>query len=420
MTSLLGTPVVLPNGTVISNRLVKAATSEGLSDSENHATSRLVTLYERWARSGAGLILSGNIQVDRWHLERPSNVVLSDETGLDRLAAVAAAATSGGSAFWAQLSHTGRQVSDFINPEPLSSSDVDIDVPRGLGLTFAKPKAMTEADIARAIAQFATAAGLAQEAGFTGVQFHAAHGYLISQFLSPLSNRRTDRWGGSLENRSRLLLEVMAAVREAVGPDFPIGTKLNASDFQKGGFTNAECIALVALLNDSSLDLLELSGGSLEQPKVVGISVKDEGADAIPASTRKREAYFVEFAAAVRAAANMPVLVTGGFRSAQGMIEAIQNGDLDLVGMARPFIADPEIARKLISGEVDTAPTPEKTLEIGHLMQWFSVQIDRMGDGLMPDRTLEGAAASEQFVNLETGYMTALLEQRAHERSVAA
>lgn len=420
MTSVLGTPVVLPNGTVLKNRLVKAATSEGLSDVHNHATSRLVALYKRWARSGAGLILSGNIQVDRWHLERPGNVVLSDEIGLDRLAEVASAATSEGSAFWAQLSHTGRQVSDFINAEPLSSSDVDIEVPRGLGLTFAKPKEMTEVDIARAIEQFATAATLARKAGFTGVQFHAAHGYLISQFLSPLSNRRTDRWGGSLENRSRLLLEVMAAVRNAVGPDFPIGIKLNASDFQKGGFTNEECIALVALLNDTSLDLLELSGGSLEQPKVVGISVKDEGVDAIPASTRKREAYFVEFAGAVRAAARMPVLVTGGFRTAEGMIEAIENGELDLIGMARPFIADPDIARKLISGEVGAAPTPEKTLEIGHLMQWFSVQIERLGDGREPDQDLDGASASEEFVNIETASMTALLVSRSAENSLAA
>src|SRR6202011_3818026 len=180
---------------------------------------------------------------------------------------------------------------------------VELDVMRGAGFSFAKPRAMTEEDIERAIGQFGFAARQVREAGFTGVTLHAAHGYLISQFLSPLTTRRQDKWGGSLENRARFLKGVLAAVREAVGAGFPIGIKLNSSDFQRGGFTNAECIELVRRLNDSDLDLLELSGGSLEQPKVVGISVQDEGEDKLPESTSKREAYFVEFAGGVRAVA---------------------------------------------------------------------------------------------------------------------
>jgi 2,4-dienoyl-CoA reductase-like NADH-dependent reductase (Old Yellow Enzyme family) len=233
-TTILGTPLNLPCGATLPNRLAKAAMSEGLADADNQATPRLEALYRRWANSGAGLLLTGNLQVDRWHLERPSNVVLDDEAGLPALAAVAAAGKAGGSHFWAQLSHTGRQVSDAINPAPLSPSSVDIDVPRGLGYSFAKPREMTEADIDHAIRQFAFAAQYARRAGFTGVQLHAAHGYLISQFLSPLSNRRTDRWGGPLESRSRFLLAIINAVRGAVGSDFPIGIKLNSSDFQKG------------------------------------------------------------------------------------------------------------------------------------------------------------------------------------------
>jgi len=303
-TTILGSPLDLPCGATLPNRLAKAAMSEGLADADNQPTLRLEALYSRWANSGAGLLFTGNFQVDRWHLERPSNVVLDDEADLPALAAVAAAGKAGGSHFWAQLSHTGRQVSDAINPAPLSPSSVDIDVPRGLGYSFAKPRKMTEADIDHAVRQFAFAAQYARRAGFTGVQLHAAHGYLISQFLSPLSNRRIDRWGGSLENRSRFLLAIIDAVRDAVGSDFPIGIKLNSSDFQKGGFTNTECIELVRRLNDSNLDLLELSGGSLEQPKVVGISVRDEGEDKLPESTIKREAYFVEFAGAVRANAD--------------------------------------------------------------------------------------------------------------------
>jgi 2,4-dienoyl-CoA reductase-like NADH-dependent reductase (Old Yellow Enzyme family) len=301
-TSALAEPLRLPSGVVLPNRIVKAAMSEGMADADNRATARLKTLYRRWAGSGAGLLLSGNIQVDRWHLERPGNVVLDDDSGLAALAAVAKAGRAEGAAFWAQLAHTGRQVSDIVNPAPLSPSDVEIDVIRGAGFSFARPRAMNEAQIERAIDQFAAAARRARSAGFTGVQLHAAHGYLFSQFLSPLANRRTDRWGGSLENRARFLLAAIAAVRVAVGPDFPIGIKLNASDFQKGGFTNAECLELVRWLNTSSLDLLELSGGSLEQPKIVGFSIKDEGEDAPRPSTVAREAYFVAFAGAVRAA----------------------------------------------------------------------------------------------------------------------
>jgi len=208
----------------------------------------------------------------------------------EQLARLAAAGRSGGAQFWAQLSHTGRQVDAAVNPAPLAPSVVELDVLRGAGFNFAKPRAMTEGEIERAIGQFGFAARQVHVAGFTGVTLHAAHGYLISQFLSPLTNRRQDKWGGSLENRARLLMSVLAAVREAVGAEFPIGIKLNSSDFQKGGFTSAECIELVKMLNRTSLDLLELSGGSLEQPKVMGITLKDEGEDGPRQSTTAREA----------------------------------------------------------------------------------------------------------------------------------
>jgi 2,4-dienoyl-CoA reductase-like NADH-dependent reductase (Old Yellow Enzyme family) len=333
MADALTQPLALPCGAMLPNRLAKAAMSEGLADPANHSTLRLETLYRRWAGSGAGLILSGNIQVDRWHLERPSNVVIDDGSGCEQLARLAAAGRPQGGHFWAQLSHTGRQVSSHINAAPLSPSDVEIDVIRRAGFSFAKPKAMTAGEIRHAIDQFAFAARAVKDAGFTGVCVHAAHGYLISQFLSPLSNRRTDEWGGELENRSRLLLEVIAAVRRAVGPQFPIAIKLNASDFQKGGFTHAECVALAKRLNGTGLDLLELSGGSLEQPKVVGVTLKDEGEDGPRATTAGREAYFVAFAKAVRGVAHMPVMVTGNFRSVTGMTEALQGGELDLIGL---------------------------------------------------------------------------------------
>ncbi len=413
MTNPLARPLDLPCGATLSNRLAKAAMSEGLADSGNHSTPGLETLYRRWAGSGAGLLLSGNIQDDRRHLERPNNVVIDDDdSGRAQLARLAEAGTSQGGHFWAQLSHTGRQVSSYINPAPLSSSDVEIDVIRNAGFSFAKP--MSEAEIGHAIDQFALAAKEVKDARFTGLSLHAAHGYLISQFLSPLSNRRTDRWGGPLENRARFLLEVIVAIRRAVGPQFPIGIKLNASDFQKGGFTNAECVELVKLLNGVGLDLLELSGGSLEQPKVVGATLKDEGEDGPRASTLAREAYFVAFAGAVRKVAGMPVMVTGGFRSVAGMVEALEGGDLDVVGLARPLIADPEAPRRLLAGEIDKLPSPEAALNPFHILPWNSLQIERLGDGLDPDLSLTGEAAMAAFVELEGRNMAALLDRRGH------
>jgi 2,4-dienoyl-CoA reductase-like NADH-dependent reductase (Old Yellow Enzyme family) len=411
MTSTLAAPLALPCGAVLPNRICKAAMSEGLADAENHSTPHLEVLYRRWAHSGAGLLLSGNVQVDRMHLERPLNLVLDDDQGMEQLKALAKAGTEGGAHFWLQLSHTGRQVSELINPAPLAPSCVQVDVPRALG-TFAPPREMTETDIAKAVAQFTFAAQKTQEAGFTGVELHAAHGYLLSQFLSPLTNRRTDRWGGSLENRSRLLLNTIASIRAAVGPAFPIGIKLNSSDFQKGGFTHAECLELVKLLNHSTLDLLELSGGSLEQPKPFGVTFKDEGEDAPRASTVKREAYFVEFAGAVRKVATMPVMVTGNFRTVSGMTAALEAGELDIIGLGQPMICDPSTPMKVIRGEVDRIVDIGKTLNPFHLLGWLNYQIERLADGLDPDLKLSGEEAAERFAEIEEKNMSALLERR--------
>ncbi|HEY4242929.1 MAG TPA: NADH:flavin oxidoreductase/NADH oxidase family protein [Kofleriaceae bacterium] len=398
--------ITLPCGVTLANRLVKASMSEGIAGHDNRATDRIVTLYRRWSRSGAGLLLSGNFQVDKGHLERPLNIVV-DETGLDGLAHVAQAGSANGAQFWAQLSHTGRLVSSTINSAPLAPSEVELDVPASLGRSYAKPQAMTEEQIAHAIAQFGSAARLVKAAGFTGVHVHGAHGYLISQFLSGRSNVRSDRWGGTLLNRARFLLETIASIRAAVGQRFPIGLKLNSSDFMKGGFTNDDALEVVGWLNDSGLDLLELSGGSVEQPKSFGITFKDEGQDARPESTIKREAYFVDFAAKIRNVAKMPVMVTGGFRTADAMNHAISAGEVDMIGLARPFCADPDIAAKLLSGESDRAPSLEATLAPFLVLPWCNVQIERMADGLEPDLALTGEDAVARFKALETGNLAA-------------
>ena len=384
-----------------------------MADSDNHVTPRLVELYRRWSESGAGLLLSGNMQVDRLLLERPGNVVLDGAAGADALARLATAGKARGAHFWAQLSHAGRQVSESINPSPLAPSSVKLDFQlRFAGYVFGTPTLMTEGDIANAIAQFASAAQQVRAAGFSGLQIHGAHGYLISQFLSPLVNRRADRWGGSLSNRSRLLFEVLTAVREAVGPAFPVGLKLNASDFQVGGFTNVECIELVRALNNFSLDLLELSGGSLEQPKVVGVALKDQGVDGQRGKTAQREAYFIEFAGAVRAAAAMPVMVTGGFRTAAAMVAALEAGELDVVGLGRPLITDPLAPARLLQGDASIASRAAESLAVFYVPAWFNIQLERLADGLDADLSLGGAEAGAMFKEIERQMTAALLARR--------
>ncbi len=226
---------------------------------------------------------------------------------------------------------------------------------------YCKPVPLTEEEILDLVQRFAAAAVTARETGFTGVQVHGAHGYLISSFLSPVTNQRTDAWGGSLENRARFLLEVVRAVRRAVGPDFPVALKLNSDDFRKGGFSHAECLRVVQWLNDEALDLLEVSGGSYEQPRLIGAEGRTEDAVPVRPSTRAREAYFLDYAAAIRRVARMPLMVTGGFRSRAAM-EAALEADCDVIGLGRPLCCQPDFPRRLLAREVDSIERIEDRL----------------------------------------------------------
>jgi len=275
---VLKQPLALPCGASLPNRLAKAAMTEGLADGALRATPSLERLYRTWSEGGCGLLLTGNVQVDRFDLERPANVAIDqseprtfDAEARARLAAWARAGTVNGNHLWVQLSHAGRQSPRYVTGRPLAPSPVQLDL---LG-SFARPRALTEDEILGLIRRFAHAAQVVREAGFTGVQVHGAHGYLISSFLSPVTNRRTDDWGGTLANRARFLRETVRAVRHAVGADFPVALKLNSDDFRKGGFTHDECLQVVAWLNDESLDLLEVSGGTYEQPRLIGFEGRD-------------------------------------------------------------------------------------------------------------------------------------------------
>jgi 2,4-dienoyl-CoA reductase-like NADH-dependent reductase (Old Yellow Enzyme family) len=207
---------------------------------------------------------------------------------------------------------------------------------------FAEPKPMSESDIAEVIQRFATSAALAEKAGFTGVQIHAAHGYLISQFLSPLTNRRTDQWGGSLENRARLLLAVVSAVRQAVSPQFCVSVKLNSADFQRGGFDADDARQVIQWLNDQPLDLLELSGGSYEAPAMQG--------DARDGRTLAREAYFLEMAGELASVASMPVMVTGGIRRL-AIVEQVLDSGIAMAGIGTALAIEPQLVKRWREGQ---------------------------------------------------------------------
>ncbi|MEN9289085.1 MAG: hypothetical protein RL317_708 [Pseudomonadota bacterium] len=355
----------LPCGAELKNRLAKGAMTEGLATPDGVPTEALARLYQCWADGGAGMLLTGNVIVDRDHLERPGNVVIDKKPSAEMMAALKAWAKAGtvnGTHLWMQISHGGRQTQTLVNPTPKAPSAVKLGLPGG---QFGTPVPLTENEIKDLIQRFAIAAKAAKDAGFTGVQIHAAHGYLISQFLSPRSNQREDEWGGSLENRARFLMESVRAVRKAVGKAFPVSVKLNSADFQRGGFAFEESLQVARWLEAEGLDLLEISGGSYEQPRMMDLDGMEEVEDQkVPASTAAREAYFVDFAKAMKAELKtLPLMVTGGFRTRAAMDHALATGGADLIGLGRPLCGAPYACNDLLNGAADI-PRFEKQLHL--------------------------------------------------------
>ncbi|PZO52301.1 MAG: NADH:flavin oxidoreductase [Alphaproteobacteria bacterium] len=405
-TSAFAAPLVLPSET-LPNRLAKAAMTEGMADLQGRPSVDLVRLYEAWGRGGAGVLISGNVPVDANHLERPGNVIIAgaqDAAAKAALRRLTQAARAGGAGFWIQLSHAGRQTPALVNPTPKAPSAVALALP---GKLYGTPVPMSGDDIRAVIRRFAEAGAVSREVGFTGVQIHGAHGYLISQFLSPLANKREDEWGGALENRARLLLEIVRATRAAVGADFTLAVKLNSADFQRGGFAPGESMQVAQWLEAEGVDLLEVSGGNYEQPRMM----KMEGLEAadvsgLPASTAAREAYFLDFAVELRKHVKTPLMVTGGMRTAQAMNEAIERDGVALIGIGRPMVVDPDAPRRLLEGAPSldryeerlrlgpgffSQRSPSKTLRALNgfgALYWQYQQLRRIGRGQAPDMKL--------------------------------
>lgn len=382
---LLGSPFKLANGQVIKNRLFKSAMSEQLGTKLHNPKSGLAKLYKRWAVGGIGLSITGNIMVDRTALGEPKNVVLDQQSDLTHFKAWAEAGLCNGSQIWTQLNHPGKQIPNFICQEPVSPSAIELT--GGLEKGFNKPRALEESEILDIISKFVVSAKLSKQVGFSGVQIHGAHGYLVSQFLSPRHNQRTDKWGGSLENRMRFVLAIYHGIRQEVGKDFPIGIKLNSADFMQGGFTEEDSMTVVQKLAAEGIDLIEISGGTYESPSMVGHKVKK--------STLAREGYFIDYIEKVRKLVATPLVLTGGFRSSGAMQAALQSGATDFIGVARTTAVDPDFPNKLINDnghQQQLRPLTSGVRAIDKMAMfdivWYESQLARMAKGKAPKPNL--------------------------------
>jgi len=394
--------MTLPCGAVTKNKLVKAAMTEGLADAQfNNPTNAHINLYRCWSEGGTGILISGNVMIDRRYLECPRNIVLDEQSPKHEFVKWRDAMKAEGSLAVLQISHPGRQCPVSVTSQPIAPSSVALQMPgmptTASKLLVAKPREMNDEEILEVVKQFVTTARLARDFGFDGVQVHSAHGYLLSQFLSPKTNLRTDRWGGSSSNRRRLLLEVIKGVLQlrSGNPKFIVSVKLNSADFQKGGFTEDEATAVLKELAGLGVDFVEISGGTYEGAKMM------ENPN-LRKSTREREAFFLQFCekAVAVTKGKLPLMLTGGFRSVEGMEAALATGAVDLIGVARPLCVEPDLPKlfqseqKTESAHYDLTLHPRLEVAVGAGIQnlWHQVQIHRLAQGLAPDIHYRGWA----------------------------
>lgn len=379
MTSSVFSPFSLPCGAQLSNRLAKAAMEENMSDPGQLPGPAIFRLYQRWAKGGSGLLITGNVMVDGRAMTGPGGIVLEKETELAPFKDWAQAAKKNNTQIWMQINHPGRQVYAAMGGDVLSPSSVPLDLGKHSKL-FGQPRAMTHKEINNLIQRFVDTAIKAEQAGFDGIQIHAAHGYLLSQFLSPLTNKRNDEFGGSIENRMRLLLNIIKAIRENVASEFAIAVKMNSADFQRGGFDADDAKQVVVAMNALAVDLVELSGGSYESPAMQGTTADG--------STLAREAYFLAFAKDIAYLATMPIMTTGGIRRLATAEQVLAEG-VDMVGMGTALAMNPALpndwqVNSLVVAHSATVRWKDKTLSSVATMAVIKRQLQRMGKGKNP------------------------------------
>jgi 2,4-dienoyl-CoA reductase-like NADH-dependent reductase (Old Yellow Enzyme family) len=312
----------------LNNRFVRSATWEGMCDDDGKVTQKLVAYYRGLVMGGTGLITSGYSYVRADGKQLPGKMGICHDSHLPGLQHLTEAVHQEGGVIFCQLVHAGGQTSSkVIGCQPLAPSATD----------FAgyqePPKEMSPADIRAIVAAFAGAAARARHAGFDGVQLHGAHGYLINQFLSPLCNQRRDAYGGTLEKRMMFLEEVFAAVRAAVGSDYPVTIKLTAADHLPGGLQPQDGVAIAKRLEELGIDAIEVSSGSSASGVKSPVRQKIDGPE--------KEAYNAELSRMIKQAVTVPVIVVGGLRSCGVMQKLLWEGDADLFALSRPLIREP-------------------------------------------------------------------------------
>lgn len=356
--NLLFTPITLPNGTTIKNRFFKSAMSEGMGTKNFQPKKNIATLYKRWAEGGTGLIITGNIMIDPKGTAEPGNIVFDKNSNMEILKDWAKQGQQHGAKVMVQLNHPGKQAPKTIAKETVAPSAVPLG--NGLNKLFSTPRALTTSKVEELVQKFITSAKVAKEAGFSGIQIHAAHGYLISQFLSPHDNRRTDKYGGSLENRMRFLKEIYLGMREELGKDFPIGIKINSTDFKEDGLTEDDSLETIVELANLGLDFVEISGGTYERPAMMGAT-----------STSSNKVFFAEYSKKLKQKVNIPVIVTGGIRSINAMNTLLNDNTTDFIGIARPLTIDPNIPNKIKQGTYTIVETTRVSTGVKKLDKIF-------------------------------------------------
>jgi 2,4-dienoyl-CoA reductase-like NADH-dependent reductase (Old Yellow Enzyme family) len=336
--SILYTPVKI-GSVAIPNRFVRSATHDYMADDEGHVTDAHIRLYRALAEGEVGLIVTGHAYVQPSGQASPRQMAASDDRFIEGLARIPEAVHRYASKVFLQIAHAGRQTKPKLcGCVPVSPSPVYDPVSKIM------PRELEAAEIGPLIGDFVAAAVRAKKAGFDGVQLHAAHGYLISSFLSPHTNRRTDEWGGSVENRARVLIETLRGVKATCGPDFPVVVKLNSTDFLPGGLTAEDAVRIAVMLEAGGIDGIEVSGGMAEAGK---------GSIWPGLRSEEDEGYFVESAARIKKAVGVPVFGLGGIRTLAVAERMIADGRVDLVSLSRPFIRDPFLVKHFREGLAD-------------------------------------------------------------------
>ncbi|MDE0354804.1 MAG: NADH:flavin oxidoreductase/NADH oxidase family protein [Deltaproteobacteria bacterium] len=361
MHGALRSSLELPCGAILKNRLAKSAMSDSLGNGEGDPTEAQIRLYERWAEGGAAVSIIGEVQGDPRYPEKPGNLVFGAHTDQRAIGSLVKRAVIEGAHLWPQLGHAGALSHPPIS-QPKGPSALDIGGLQCAGMSVEDIQALPD--------MYARTAAYAKDAGFTGVHVHAGHGFLLSQFLSPLFNRRDDGYGGSIEARCRIVLKVIDEVRRAVGPLFPVGIKINSTDKLEGGLTEEDALGVVRLLDQTSVDLIDISGGTY----FPGAKASSEGSsDGGP--------YFLEFARRAKGVTDVPLMLTGGFERREQAVDAVSSGAVDMVSLARAMVLDPRLAEVWLTEEGGDPEFPIfESPPRGGVTAWYTMRITALGE----------------------------------------